>query len=319
MKKRFAMILTMTFVLALTGCSGAASDAEDQSSGVQEEPSDSGDSGSSGEESSDAQIQSYGTLVEVDGGRMNVLVVGEGDTSIVWMPGFSDIAPGLSYTKILEELSPRYKVYVAEPFGYGLSDVTDKPRTMENITSEIHEAVRKLGADNYVLVAHSLSGIYAMEYVNDYRDEIIAYVGLDTSTPNMRDEISMDVELGEMTDVVIPEVSDEINRQYQLIAEKVSMNANWIDENERMTENFEKSKEYSLPEDLPVAFFLAQDGVDDWAMMPVENNDWVKMHQDLIPEGAYSQILVMDGGHMLYQTNYKEVAEALDRFLAEMP
>ena len=48
---------------------------------------------------------------------MNVLVTGEGEETIVWMPVYGDIAPGLSYTKMLEELSAKYRVIVVEPFG----------------------------------------------------------------------------------------------------------------------------------------------------------------------------------------------------------
>lgn len=68
-------------------------------------------------ESKDEQIKPYGQLVDVKGKKMNVLVTGEGEETIVWMPGYGDIAPGLSYTKMLEELSAKYRVIVVEPFG----------------------------------------------------------------------------------------------------------------------------------------------------------------------------------------------------------
>lgn len=315
-RKTWTGLLAAALALSLAACSGspaASSQPPDGSGSAQSGQSAGQSAGQNGE------IQPYGTRVEVDGGFMNVLVVGEGETSIVWLPGFTDPAPGLSYAKMLEELSPNYTVYVVEPFGYGLSDVTDQPRTMENITSEVHQAVQQLGARRYVLMAHSISGIYAMEYLNDYRDEVIAYVGLDTSTPKMRDEIAMDVELGELTDVNIPQVSDEINRQYQLIADRVSLNANWVDENQRMTENFEQSKAYSIPAGLPTAFYLSQESVDSQAMLPIEQNDWVAMHRELIPEGTYSQIEVLDAGHLLYQTHYAQLTQLLTDFLAGMP
>ncbi|MDQ8735195.1 alpha/beta hydrolase [Paenibacillus sp. LHD-38] len=117
---------------------------------------------------------------------MNVLVTGEGKQTIVWIPGYGDIAPGLSYTKMLEELSPHYRVVVVEPFGYGLSDIIDEPRTIENITEEIHEAVKQVGVDKYILMGHSISGVYGMKYIDRYRDEVTGFIGLDSSTPNMQ-------------------------------------------------------------------------------------------------------------------------------------
>lgn len=202
---------------------------------------------------------------------MNVLEVGEGKETIVWIPGYGDIAPGLSYTKMLEELTPHYRVLVVEPFGYGLSDVTDDPRTIENITEEIHKAVQQVGADKYILMGHSISGVYAMKYIDSYRDEVTGFIGLDTSTPNMLDGMNMIVKQPEPDDVpLIPEVSDKVNEQYRKVAKKVNANKNLIDENNRMKENFEKSKNYVFPADLPVAFFLATESMEGQALSPTE-------------------------------------------------
>ena len=50
----------------------------------------------------------------------------------------------LILSRLSIELSPFYKVVVVEPFGYGLSDETEKERTTENIVNEIHEALQSL-------------------------------------------------------------------------------------------------------------------------------------------------------------------------------
>lgn len=103
--------------------------------------------------SADQDIKPYGQLVDVKGKKMNVLEVGEGKETIVWTPGYGDIAPGLSYTKMLEELKSHYRVLVVEPFGYGLRDVTDDPRTIEKpddvplipeASDEVNEQYRKI-------------------------------------------------------------------------------------------------------------------------------------------------------------------------------
>ncbi|WP_322923543.1 alpha/beta hydrolase [Paenibacillus campi] len=68
---------------------------------------------------------------------------------------------------------------VVEPFGYGLSDVTDRLRTVDNITNEIHSALQQLTIDHYVLIGHSIAGIYGLDYVNKYAQEVIAFAGIE--------------------------------------------------------------------------------------------------------------------------------------------
>lgn len=57
---------------------------------------------------------------------MNVLIQGQGTETVVLLPGFGTGTPALDFKPLVEELSPFYKVVVIEPFGYGLSDITEK-------------------------------------------------------------------------------------------------------------------------------------------------------------------------------------------------
>lgn len=171
--------------------------------------------------------------------------------------------------------------------------MTDDPRTIENITEEIHEAVNQIeGVDKYILMAYSISGVYGMKYIDRYRDEVTSFIGLDTSTPNMLDGMEMIVEQPEEDDVPpIPEVNEE----YRKIAKKVNANKNLIDENARMKENFEEAKKYPFPTDLSVAFFIAT----EW-MTPEQIEDWVKDHSDLVKDSDYAETYEIDGNHLLY-------------------
>lgn len=91
--------------------------------------------------SEQGKIKPYGQSVAVDGKHMNVLIQGKGEDTVVLLPGYGTPAPALDFKPLIDELSPFYKVVVIEPFGYGLSDVTEKERTTENMVSEIHEAL----------------------------------------------------------------------------------------------------------------------------------------------------------------------------------
>ncbi len=50
------------------------------------------------------------------------------------------ISPVLDFKPLAAELKDDYTVVTVEYLRYGLSGLTDTPRTIENITSEIHTA-----------------------------------------------------------------------------------------------------------------------------------------------------------------------------------
>lgn len=129
------------------------------------------------------RIEPYGQKVAVDGREMNVLIVGEGAEDVVLLPGFGTASPVLDFEPLVAELAQDHRVIVVEPFGYGLSDGTDQPRTTENIVSETHSALQQLGVDEYVLMGHSIAGLYGIQFANRYPDEVRAFVGIDSSVP----------------------------------------------------------------------------------------------------------------------------------------
>lgn len=317
-----ASAITLSFV---TGCNVEKSKNNNPSKQTNSQNKDTSSNNSSNTSKNTSQsdkekIKPYGKLVDVFGKKMNVYEVGSGDKTIVWIPGYSEISPVLSYTKMLEKLSSKYRVVVVEPFGYGLSDVTDRDRTIENITEEIHTALQQVGVKKYALMGHSISGMYAMEYIDKYKDEVEAFIGIDSSVPSQLDEMKLitpPVTLEDLQD--IPEVGDEINKQFKLIGAKVAGNKNVVQESELMNDNFEKSKKYKFPKDLPVCFFLASESIENWNLFPGENTDWVKMHSDLLKDSSYSKIHEIEGDHLLYLTKYNEMTEKIDSFLDNAP
>ena len=129
------------------------------------------------------RIESYGQRVAVDGGEMNVLITGAGPENVVLLPGFGTASPVLDFGPLVKDLAADHRVIVVEPFGYGLSDGTDKERTTENIVQEVHGALEALDVDRYTLMGHSIAGLYGIDYASRYPEEVTAFVGIDTSIP----------------------------------------------------------------------------------------------------------------------------------------
>lgn len=130
-----------------------------------------------------ASIGSYGKAVTIKGKKMNVWVEGDGEQTIVLLPGFGTASPILDFKSLADELKLDYRAVIVEPFGYGLSDIIDEERTIAAMNDELHMCLQQLGIDKYILGGHSIAGVYGLRYINQYPDEVTGYIGLDTSVP----------------------------------------------------------------------------------------------------------------------------------------
>ncbi|WP_328589003.1 alpha/beta fold hydrolase [Ureibacillus chungkukjangi] len=129
-----------------------------------------------------------GELVDVNGENMNIYTKGNGDNTVVLLSGLGTAAPVLDFEPLINEMAKTNKVVVVEPFGYGWSDVTNKERTVENIVEEIRIALTKSNLPGpYILMPHSISGIYSMYFANKYPEEEKAIVGIDPTLPEALD------------------------------------------------------------------------------------------------------------------------------------
>lgn len=272
------------------------------------------------------KIEPYGRLVPVDGKKMNVVVKGDAAETVVLLPGFGTAAPALDFKPLVAELLPRYKVVVVEPFGYGLSDQTDKPRTTGNITSEVHEALAGLNIDRYVLMGHSIAGIYALDYANKYRAEVQAFVGIDSSVPNqpgMDDKLPIGAMKAAkafgLTRVLVSLAGDPYaglpydeatKEQMRFLSLKNTSTATYSNEMEHFAANFTAGRSQSFPHDLPVLEFVQAANHD------VEG--WIPLHEQQVASVDRGEMVTLDATHYLHHTKSKEIAENLNRFMADV-
>lgn len=71
-------------------------------------------------------------------------------------------------------------VVFADRAGYGLSDDTDREMTLEHIVEDYRMALKNAGIEPpYVLLAHSIGGMYASWWAGNYPDEIEAVILID--------------------------------------------------------------------------------------------------------------------------------------------
>lgn len=129
-------------------------------------------------------ITPYGHLLEVNDGKMHVYAMGEGDETIVLLPGLGVPLPSADFGPLMRKLSENHKVICIEYFGVGFSSDTQTARTSENYVEEIRLALAQLDLKKpYILMPHSISTVYAEHYATKYPEEVKAIISLDgTST-----------------------------------------------------------------------------------------------------------------------------------------
>jgi 2-hydroxy-6-oxonona-2,4-dienedioate hydrolase len=272
------------------------------------------------------KIISYGQHVSVDGKNMNVLIQGQGEETIVLLPGFGTAAPALDFKLLIDELSPYYKVVAIEPFGYGLSDQTDKERTTENIGNEIHEALQTLNINRYILMGHSIAGIYGIEYINKFSNEVSAFVGIDSSVPT---QPGTDAQLPMKTFQFLKEsglyrlilkvsgdpyaglaFDQKTKEQMLLLSLRNSNNPTTLNEMKHLSSNFKAAEHVTFPNTLPVILFVQGNNTD------VEG--WTSLHEGQIKDSVQGKLIQYDGSHYLHHTKSKEIAEDMRAFLNEV-
>jgi len=272
-----------------------------------------------------ANLTPYGELVNVDGNNMNVLIRGEGAETVVLLPGFATAAPALDFEPLIAQLEDDYRVIAVEPFGYGLSDVAGTPRTTENIVAEVHAALAALGVDRYVLMGHSIAGIYALDYIDTYPTEVSAFVGIDSSVPGQpdTDDVLPIDDLKALKDLGLLRVlqggnpseydglsaySDEMKQQLVALTNRNSYNADIASEAKNIPVNFEAAAGRAFPANLPVLLFVLDD--------PAEPG-WVQLHAAQVDQSANAEMVLLTGEHYLHRTESKEIAAKFTEFLNE--
>ena len=135
-----------------------------------------------------------GKLVEVDGHQMSVYVEGNGDKTIVFLSGGGTCSPILDFKSLYATLSDDYRIVVVEKFGYGFSDVVDKERGIASILEDTRTALAKADVQGpYVLCPHSMSGIEALYWAQQYPEEVEAIVGLDMAVPGAYEDYKINM------------------------------------------------------------------------------------------------------------------------------
>jgi pimeloyl-ACP methyl ester carboxylesterase len=112
-----------------------------------------------------------GRFFDVQGRRLLLHQSGSGSPAVVFLSGAGTV--GLDYLNVQERAAALTTSVVYDRAGTGWSDRVALPRTAAEVTDELRELLRVAGVPApYLLVGHSLGGLYARDFAQRFPDEV---------------------------------------------------------------------------------------------------------------------------------------------------
>lgn len=277
-----------------------------------------------------------GRLVEVRGKKMHIYSCGTGNNTLVMIPGHGTPTPSLDFKPLIDRLAEQYKIVVPEPFGYGYSDKTSEPRTVQNIVDEMREGLRKAGFfPPYVLTAHAMGGIATVYWAAHYPREVAAVIGLDTTLPTQAASVTcggmmrLKTFLSKITPIralvkaglLDASLKNYTGGQDDLMPIVRSHAANLKTSNTEANElsvfaqNCDEVVGLHYPASCPVLMLVASESCDKLKADPSTSIDWLGEHEKIAMYAKTGKCVLLEGGHYLHHTAADAIAAEILAFV----
>lgn len=124
-----------------------------------------------------------GQLYDVDGHRMHIICTGEGSPTVILEAGAGAFSAIWGWVQ--PAVAQQSRVCAYDRAGFGWSEPRAEPRDARQIAHELHTLLEKTGiAPPYVMVGHSLGGIYVRVYNAQYPGDVVGMVLIDATHPD---------------------------------------------------------------------------------------------------------------------------------------
>ena len=270
-----------------------------------------------------------GELVEVDGHKMSVYAEGNGDKTIVFMSGGGTCSPILDFKSLYARLSDDYKIVVVEKFGYGFSDVVDKERSIESMLKDTRTALTEAGVQGpYVLCPHSMSGLEALYWAQQYPEEVEAIIGLDMAVPRAYKDYKINMPMLKLSQLaarvgiirVLPGVAEsdaikhgtlsETEKEiYRAVFYEKTATTTMLNEVEHVKENAETVRKNGVPK-VPMLLFVSNGSGTGW-----NEEEWCAHQENYIENVVNGKLIKLDCPHYVHDYEYERISDEIGRFL----
>ncbi|WP_242866771.1 alpha/beta fold hydrolase [Abyssisolibacter fermentans] len=278
------------------------------------------------------QIKPYGQLVDVDDGQMHVYSMGNGEKTIVLLPGMGVSLPSADFAPLMRKLSEKYTVVCVEYFGVGFSSETSKPRTCENYVKETRTALSQAGFKApYILMPHSISSVYSEYYATKYPHEVDAVISLDgTSTAYYEEmpaiyksilKIAKFQQAIGITSILSPlaiNKNDLFSKGFTqteindiTVFSGFTINGTVLKQMANSSEFIKQTMDLPFPESVPYFKIISKHTYETPnKQLKITPQEYQHKHLERIGKHAKHEIL--DGNHFIYLNNVDRIAEITD-------
>ena len=274
-----------------------------------------------------------GQLVEVNGHQISLYTEGQGDRNLVFLSGGGTCSPILDFKSLYATLSGEHRIVVVERLGYGFSEAADAERSIAAILADTRAALSAAGIDGpYVLCPHSMSGIEALYWAQQYPEEVEAIIGLDMAVPRAYEDYQINLPMLKLSQLaarlgitrLLPGIAesdaikygtltDSEKDIYRAIFYAKTATVTMLNEVRHIKENAKLVQQGGMPQ-VPMLLFVSNGVGTGW-----EAEEW-RAHQEAFAQRAENaRLLTLDCPHYVHDHEYAAISREIKFFLADMP
>ncbi|HKO41792.1 MAG TPA: alpha/beta hydrolase [Pyrinomonadaceae bacterium] len=238
--------------------------------------------------------------VDVGGHKLNLLIGGQGSPAVIFEGGMGvGIA---SWSAVQKDVATFVQTVSYDRAGLSQSEPGPKPRSAKQIASELKAALQKAGVKPpYVLVGHSLGGIYVRVFADMYPKDVIGMVLIDPSQEAFND----------WTRTNLRDLRKEEEARLAQAGEGIR------GESESLETSYSQARAAKVPPGIKVTLISA---MQDEGMPAEARKVWIQKHMEWIagvPDGKH--IIAKKSGHFVQAQEPALVIEAVRQLVKKVP
>lgn len=280
------------------------------------------------------QYKPVGEIISVNSHKMHLYQLGNGEATIVFIEGSGTPCAYTDFYALQNGLQKDVKTVSFDHAGFGWSEATDIPRTIDNLVYELHELLGKANLSApFIFVGHSLASLEAIRYAQQYPEEVKGIILLDGGSPEFYAETSefnsillnrtnavlrvtgINRFIGNFG-VMLPFVGEKL--RYRLLPKEIKSidaamyynnlgNGHNLDLISRINENAKTVIENGFLKDIPL-LALSSDTGEEWEAVQKELLHWSNISNQKTIEG---------GKHYIHWSSKTEVLAELKQFIKD--